>query len=247
LINIKQCFGLVRSSIKVIGNDEKVSIGWCDSGSTDGRFTDGIVGALVSGPRNGVHISSSIRVEGNQIGRQRQVLFEYWSDTLKSDWLLWVDSDICVTVDILQKLWDVANKDTHPVITGVYFVSKELDGSLMVPYPVVFNNVEENPFQVEFIHPLPQNQVIKCDSAGMGLVLMHKSIIEKLKNKYPNESLFAEQVGVGDKFISEDVSFFRKLKKVGIPLHAHTGAIATHVKRFQLNADYYNLYWNSKA
>ena len=45
------------------------------------------------------------------------------------------------------------------------------------------------------------------------------------------------------KFIGEDIVFFRKMKAAGIPLHAHTGALVKHIKRFSLDFDYYALYW----
>ena len=229
----------------MININERVTLGWCDNGLTDGRFTDGLVTILLTGPAQNVSIHSVVRVEGNQIVRQRQTLFDHWSTQLTDEWLLWLDSDINVSVEALKKLWETADKDSCPVLSGTYFVSKDRDGSLMVPFPVLFNDVED--FKVQYVHPLPENQVIKCDAAGMGLVLMHRSIIKKLHKKYPNQSVFAEHEGVEEEFVSEDVAFFRKLKSVGIPLHAHTGAIATHVKRFNLDADYYNLYWNSKA
>jgi hypothetical protein len=229
----------------MIKPNETVLLGWCDNGLTDGRFTDGIVGSILTGPKNGVTIHGAIRVEGNQIGRQRQALFDYWADTIKHDWLLWVDSDVCVTADVLQKLWKVADKNSYPVVSGVYFVAKDLDGSVMIPYPALFNSISDA--EISYVHPLPVDQVIRCDLAGMGLVLMHKSIVPKLREKYPNQSVFAEQEYLGNAYVSEDIAFFRKLIGVGIPLHAHTGAIATHVKRLQMNYDYYSLYWNSKA
>lgn len=229
----------------MITDKQKVVLGWCDNGNTDGKFVEGLASIFTTGKSLGINIDSYIRVEGNQIGRQRQALFDCWANEANHDWLLWLDSDIHVTKETLKKLWDTADKDKRPVVSGTYFISKQLDGSLMVPFPALFNDVSE--FTIEYVHPLPNNEVIKCDSAGMGLVIMHKSIVPKLREKYPNQSLFAEQEGLEDSYVGEDVVFFRKLKKAGIPLHAHTGAIGTHVKRFQLNVDYYNLYWNSKA
>jgi hypothetical protein len=231
----------------MVKSNETVLLGWCDNGTTDGKFTEGLVGVFVSGPSNSINLTSAIRVEGNQIGRQRQVLFDHWADNVKTDWLLWVDSDIKVNVQILKKLWEVADSQERPIVSGTYFVSKETDGSLMIPLPVLFNDVDGDEFKISYCHPLPKDTLLMCDSAGMGLVLMHKSIVSKLREQYPNQSLFAEKEGIGTEYISEDVSFFRKVKKVGIPLYAHTGAIATHIKRFNLDLDYYNLYWNSKA
>jgi hypothetical protein len=34
-----------------------------------------------------------------------------------------------------------------------------------------------------------------------------------------------------------------KMKAAGIPLHAHTGALVKHMKRFSLDYDYYGMYW----
>jgi predicted glycosyltransferase involved in capsule biosynthesis len=226
----------------MISKSDTVAIGWCDNGTTDGKFTEGLMTAIIAGPINGVEIHTSIRVQGNQIGRQRQVLFDHWADKLKTDWLLWVDSDIVLNLESLQKLWKTADKINRPVVSGVYFISKENEGSLMRPFPVLFDDISE--FQVRYIHPLPEDQVIKVDNAGFGFVLMHKSIIPKIREANPGKGLFMETGdGDDDHFIGEDIIFFRRMKKAGIPLHAHTGALVKHIKRFSLDYDYYALYW----
>ncbi len=224
---------------------ETVAIGWCDNGTVDGKFTEGLIETVLTSPLSGMKITSTIRVEGNQIGRQRNVLFNCWEKDVKTDWLLCIDSDIRMTVPILKKLWDAADSKLFPVVSGTYFIAKDLDGSLMVPFPALFVEHSEN--TVAYVHPLPENQVITCDYAGMGLVLLHKSIIPILRDKYPDQHLFAEKYLDNNEFISEDIVFFKNLKSVGIQLVAHTGAIPMHIKRFQLNEDYYKLYWNSKG
>jgi hypothetical protein len=183
-----------------------------------------------------------MRVQGNQIGRQRQVLFDYWADQIKSDWLLWIDSDIVVNMEVVAKLWDVADKINRPVVSGTYFISKENEGTLAKPYPALFYDVDE--FSIQHVHPLPNDEVIKVDSAGFGFVLMHKSVILKMREKFPEQSMFGEIENVGNKYVGEDIVFFRKMKEAGIPLHAHTGALVQHIKRFSLDADYYGLYWS---
>ena len=221
---------------------ETVAIGWCDNGMVDGKFTEGLMSAVITGGANKMPISTSLRVQGNQIGRQRQVLWDYWADHIKTDWLLWVDSDIVLTPDVMKKLWATADKHHRPVVSGVYFISKENEGTLMKPYPVLFNDVSE--YQIQYVHPLPPDEVIQCDSAGFGLVLMHKSIIPVMREKFPNESMFMEtSTGKDEHFVGEDIIFFRKMKAAGIPLHAHTGARVKHMKRFSLDYDYYSMYW----
>lgn len=228
---------------------ETLSIGWCDNGLTDGKFTEGLIYTTILAPTKGMMVNNALRVQGNQIGRQRQHLFDKWADEVKTDWLLWVDSDINLTVDVLKMLWDAADKVTRPVVCGVYFISKENERSVMQPMPAIFveHNNGENEHLMEYVHPLPDNKIIPVDLAGLGLTLMHKSCVPKLREVSPDYSLFAEKEGLGDKFISEDVVFFRNLKKAGIQVHAHTGARVKHMKRFSLDENYYKLYWGMAA
>jgi hypothetical protein len=229
----------------MIGKNDTVALGWCDNGTTDGKFTEGLATAIIAGPSNGMTINTSIRVQGNQIGRQRQALFDHWADKLKTDWLLWVDSDIVLNLEAMKLLWQTADKINRPVVSGVYFISKENEGTLMRPFPVLFDNVSE--YEIKYHHPLPDNKVIKVDCAGFGFVLMHKSIVSKMREANPGKGMFMETGdGIDDHFIGEDIIFFRRMQKAGVPLHAHTGAIVKHMKRFSLDYDYYALYWTNE-
>ena len=223
-------------------NKERLSIGWCDNGMVDGKFAEGIVYTTLLAPSAGVPVVNAVRVQGNQIGRQRQALFDMWYDNIKTEWLLWVDSDIVLDEKILKMLWDVADTHTHPVVCGVYFISKQNESPVMQPMPAVFNDISE--FQIQYLHPLPENQVVEIDNAGLGLCLMHKSVVEKLREMFPNQSVFAEQEGIGEQYVSEDIVFFRKLKLAGVKVHAHTGALVKHMKRFALDVNYYKMWWN---
>jgi GT2 family glycosyltransferase len=229
----------------MIGKTDTVAIGWCDNGTTDGKFTEGLTTALVTGPGHGMPIHTTIRVQGNQIGRQRQALFDHWADKMKTDWLLWVDSDIVLNVDAMKKLWQTADKIAKPVVSGIYFISKENEGTLMRPFPVIFNDISEH--QIQYIHPLPKDEVLQIDNAGFGFVIMHRSIISKLRAAHPGKGMFMETGdGDDDHFVGEDIIFFRRLRAAGIPLYAHTGAIVKHMKRFSLDFDYYAMYWTNE-
>lgn len=221
-----------------------IAIAWCDNGTTDGNFTEGILYTSIEIKKYGLEFNSAMRVQGNQISRQRQVIFDKWADEIKTDWLLWVDSDIYITGDIFKKIWDAADEKNRPVVSGVYFIA---DGGLLSmpkPLPVIYRDVSE--YRLEHVHPMPHDQLIEIDCAGMGFVLMHKSIIPKLRKKYVNKSMFNINDGLSDKFIGEDISFFRKLKSVNIPVYAHTGAIAKHIKRFSLDENYYGFFYDEK-
>jgi len=222
-------------------NKETVSIVWCDNGTTDGKFTEGLVYTLIHAALMGVPISNAVRVQGNQIARQRQAAIEMW-EQVKTDWALWIDSDVVLTKEMLKSLWDAADKSARPIVSGVYFISHNMEGSLMQPMPCAFNETEDE-HKIKYLHPLPKNQIVKIDSVGMGLVLMHKSILKALNDKFSDQFWFGENNERGKKFIGEDISFFRKIKTLGIPVYVHTGVIAKHMKRFAFDEAYYNLYW----
>lgn len=225
---------------------ERVTIGWCDNGLVEGRFMSGIVNTIIDSPNHKINIVNTIRVNGNQIARQRQSLWDYWAEASDSEWLLWVDSDIILTSSILKILWDAADKKDKPIVSGLYFVSNQNEQSLMEPVPAIYMETGD-PFRTKLIHEFPQNELMPVDIAGFGLMLMHRSIIDPVNKAAGELSVFGENQQVKDKFISEDVSFCRNLKKAGIQLYAHTGASVQHMKTFSFDQNYFNVYWTSIA
>lgn len=220
-----------------------ICLAWCDNGTSDGKFTEGLVYTILSSP---IRFTSALRVQGNQIGRQRQSLFDVWLDETDYEWLLWVDSDIHLTPEVLKKLWDAADEHERPVVTGTYFISKENEKSTMMPMPALFDFTDDA-HQLKYLHPLPKEAIVKVDCAGLGLVLMHRNAALKMYAHHAPRKTFFNETGAGDEFMSEDIHFFRALKEAGVPVYAHTGALVKHMKRFALDINYYIMYWNYKA
>ena len=82
--------------------NETLAIGWCDGGQTEGKFTEGLFYTMIKSP---IKIVDGIRVNGNQIARQREALIRNWYKNSETDWLLWLDSDIELTAPVLELLW----------------------------------------------------------------------------------------------------------------------------------------------
>jgi hypothetical protein len=223
-------------------NKGDIIVCWCDNGNTDGKFTEGLVYSILTSE---VPIKSAMRVQGNQIGRQRQNAFDYWYDHTDWPWILWVDSDIVLTNEALSKVWAEADPTTKPVITGTYFVSKENEQSLMTPYPALFSWTEDK-HRIGYVHPLPANALVKVGAAGFGFVVMHRSVAAKMIEVHGRIPFFNE-TGVGEEFTSEDINFFRLMDQAGIPLYAHTGAVVKHMKRFSFDLEFYKLFWNNNG
>lgn len=221
---------------------DTILVCWCDNGMVDGKFAEGLVYTLLTCE---IPIVSAARVQGNQIGRQRQEALELWYDRTDMDWVLWVDSDIHLNNDALNKIWAAADPIDRPVVTGTYFISKENERSMMTPYPVVFNFTDSD-YVVSYVHPLPKDALVKVDAAGFGFVLMHRNAIKKMREVHGNIPYFNE-AGVGEQFVSEDIRFFHLMKDAGVPLYTHTGATVKHMKRFALDVEYYKFFWNNQS
>lgn len=223
---------------------ESIAIAWCDNGMVDGLFTQGICDVML---KSGIKFGTALRSNGNQIARQREVVINYWYDKTDYEWLLWVDSDVVINEAGFLKLWEHKDKDKRPMVTGVYFTSNEPEQPLMDPRPTIFNfaEKEDGTLGVLKIHPLPKNKFIQVGAAGMGYILMHRSVVEKLRTHHGDVALFAEQ-GKGSNFIGEDIYFFALCAKAGIPLWCDTSVTAPHMKRFSYDVHYYDALYGQK-
>ena len=86
--------------------NDKLAIAWCDNGMVDGKFMQGVTDVML---HSGVEVVTTLRSQGNQIARQRDKVINHWYESNKADWILWVDSDVVISVDTFKLLWD--NKD----------------------------------------------------------------------------------------------------------------------------------------
>lgn len=226
-------------------SNNQIMITWCDNGTVDGKFMEGVVYSLLTA---GLPITSAQRVQGNQIGRQRETAFDTWHKKTDFDWILWVDSDIVLTNEALKKVWDSADPINKPVVSGTYYISKQMESSIMQPYAALFTaHDESDKYTMSYIHPLPHDELIKIDYAGFGFLLMHRNAADKIREFHGDKPLFLETDGGGsdgkDRFIGEDIQFFMNMKEAGVPLYGHTGAGVKHMKRFAYDEEFYKLYW----
>ena len=223
---------------------DTVAIAWCDNGMVDGKFMQGVTDVML---HSGANVVTTLRSQGNQIARQRDKVINYWYDNNKSDWLFWVDSDVVVSPDTFNILWDSKDVKERPIVSGVYFTTDQPEEPLMTPLPTLFNFVNtDEAVGVARIHPMPKNQLIQIGAAGMGFVLMHRSVVERIREVIPEAPLFSD-IGHGKNFLGEDIYFFALCDKADIPVWAHTGATAPHMKRFSFDEHYYNAFMGTQA
>ena len=209
----------------------------------DGKFMQGVTDVML---HSGVKVATTLRSQGNQIGRQREKIVRAWYEQNKSDWILWVDSDVVISPETFLKLWDKRDAVEKPILTGVYFTTDTPEESLMVPSPTVFEFVVNgNEVGIKRLHPLPKDKFLQVGAAGMGFVLMHRSVIDRILEVEPNTPIFTE-VGVNKSFMGEDIFFFALCNKAEIPVWCDTSALVPHMKRFSFDVNYYDAFVGDK-
>lgn len=158
---------------------------------------------------------NSIAINRNRLltssGKKKQVFdFDYF---LAVDADVYVDDPVSVVNDLLA--FDV------PICTAVY------------PYRVpgyehmyVAGNFKDNNLLIADFLNDSIDSPISCDFGCLGFALIHKSIFEQLEYPYFHESV----VDYGDcaSIISEDITFFWKLKSIGIKCLVDCSNVLNH-------------------
>ena len=225
--------------------NDKLAIAWCDNGMVDGKFMQGVTDVML---KSGINFTTTLRSQGNQIARQREKIIRYWYENNTSEWLLWVDSDVVISPEKFRLLWDNKDVKERPIVTGVYFTTDTPEEPLMIPMPTIFNFAEaqDGVVGIKRVHPMPENQLIKVEAAGMGFVLMHRDVIDKIIEAVGNEIAIFNEIGTGKSFMGEDIYFFALCDKADIPVWAHTAATVPHMKRFSFDVNYYDAFVGNK-
>lgn len=162
------------------------------------------------------------------------------------DWLMWLDTDMGFEADSVDRLMQVADPETAPIVGGLCFMMREvgvdgIGGMLVQPSPTIFDwydNGEQQGFTVS--KDYPRDQMIPCAATGSAFVLIHKSVFQKIEAEYgPTwySPIFNSSINT---WISEDLSLCTRANALEIPIHVHTGVKTSHLKSLWLDERVYD-------
>ena len=211
-------------------NLDKITFGLVDGGNVSGAFTMGLLEAILD---TEVPFSSALRHRSVFVGKNRRDLLDNWLNNTDTEWLFWVDSDIVLNKNAVEKIWNAADKDLAPVVSGLYFLPFQ-DYENLTIRPCIFN-FSDDPHYCSFIDDFEKDSLIKIEAAGFGCLLMHRSVIQKLIDSVGYVDFFGINAVSHQAKENEDFNFFSYLLKYDIPAYVHTGAIVDHVKPILIN------------
>ena len=82
----------------------------------------------------------------------------------------------------------------------------------------------------------PVNTLLKCGATGGAMLLIHRSVMERVKEAN-GETWFEPIRDPNGKKMGEDISFFVRTQALEIPLYVHTGIRTTHYKHLWLGEE----------
>jgi hypothetical protein len=184
---------------------------------------------IVRGGWMGMRCGTGGIVEG------RNELVRRFLDQGDSPWLWWVDTDMGFQPDTVDQLMEVADPVDRPIVGALCFAYKEvapdgLGGYQCAPRPTIFDWITEGDaqgFKGRTTYPL--NTVVRCAGTGAACVLVHRAVLEKIRDEFGPRWYDRVPDSTGG-LISEDLSFCVRAGAVGVPVHVHTGVRTNHQK-----------------
>ena len=220
----------------------KVSIGSCDSGDVNGGFAFSLIQLTQA---RSSRLGPFVRVKGSGLlSKQRNRLVKQFLET-NSDWLLMIDSDEQLPIAAFDKLIESAHDKERPIIAGLVFASFEIGQAYPKPVPTIFQDAPEGFLP---LNNYDKDSLFEVDAAGTGCLLVHRSVLETMQaSADPHQGkdwCWFWDGPIDGIWIGEDLQFCRRVRSLGFPIYAHTGAILPHSKSYWLDDRQHEI-WNA--
>jgi hypothetical protein len=171
------------------------------------------------------------------ITRSRNLLVKNYLEQTDAPWLLMMDSDERMTLENFDKLVAAADAEKRPVVSALVFAAFFDDEDMLRPIPTIYNEFPDRGLVAFDDYPI--DEIIKVDATGTGCLLIHRSVLLEIQSKTTEnqgkEWAWFMDGPIAGRWFGEDLLFSKRLASLGIPLHAHTGAILAHKKDFWLD------------
>lgn len=221
-------------------NRGRVTIGFLHPGQYAHCFAESLQDLILSdltGPTRTAHEFGKMGKECGSGGivDGRNQLAKVMCDQSSAEWLFMVDSDMGFAADTLERLIAAADPTDRPIVGALCFAHKT-DGKAShfgIRYRAVptLYSWHDDGQRVGFVPMLdyPRGEVVPVAATGGACVLIHRSVLERIRGKYGDVWFDPITHPTGTRF-SEDLSFCVRAAAVDAPMVVHTGIKTTHDK-----------------
>lgn len=145
----------------------------------------------------------------------------------EADYILWLDSDMVFSPDLLEKLID----DDKDMVSGIYFRRTS-------PWtPVIFKDSELKDSRLEWTDYVeyPKETLFKVAGAGFGCVLMKTDILFDMVGRFGD--WFSPLYNSG-----EDLSFCYRARELGYEIWCDSRVKCGHMSHQMITEDFYEAF-----
>lgn len=154
------------------------------------------------------------------------------------DYLLFVDADMGLPQNAIERLLSVAHETERPIVAGLCFAQRvtgwcEADYSTtfdIVPTVQLWNVEDDKPVSFSIVADYPRDSVVQIDSTGGACVLIHRTVLARMRDEFGDHwfTPLANEATGGP--WGEDTSFFLRCRDIGVPVHLDTSVKTSHDK-----------------
>lgn len=189
----------------------------------------------------------NMRTGSGRLVPNRNFATRLFLDKTPHEWMLFVDTDMGWEPDAVHRLLEVADPQKRPVVGGLCFALMEatydgMGGHRFTIVPTMYKLGETSEGAPSFCYygDYEADAVVPVAGTGAAFLLMHRSVLEKLRANVGDHwwDQFYDQAG---DMVGEDIAFCARLNTLGVTPHVHTGVKTTHHKEFWLSEEDYGI------
>lgn len=223
--------------VKQAPADPTVVIAYIHPGETSTYFTKGLLLLCMYHQMPGKPRILNVLDEWSSanVSSSRNSLTTQFLDNTAADWLLWIDADMQFDHNALELLLASADPVERPIVGGLCFGMTQ--GRL---FPTIYQWVRTDDGKVTTyrVGDYPDNTVVQCAATGAAFILIHRRVLEAMREREFNAAFpFFQETELDGQPAGEDLTFCIRAGLLGFPIHVDTGVKIGHHKSIVLDHD----------
>lgn len=212
-----------------------VVVGYVHPDLIHARFATSLFELLVHKGPNSIDAVLS-EESGPLIATARNGIVRRFLDEQRAPWLLMVDTDMVFAADALDRLLNVADQRTAPIV-GALCWSQTAAGDQPTLYELVPH--EDGAAAFARYTTWPEDALMPVGGTGAAFLLIHRYVLEKIERGWAPGRRdviwpWFRESAMGSRAMGEDLTFCLRVKSAGYPIHVDTGVQVGHLKTTML-------------
>lgn len=225
---------------------EKVAVSYPYATEGSMRFHHSLLGVFVRDAATSQRIVKggeliAVSSGANITNARNEAVAAFLALPSQPDWLWFIDTDMVFPTDILDRLVGAADPVERPIVGGLCFSWQQGRFARPTTYTLRTDG------QVGVIWNYPPEQLFEVDATGTGCLLIHRSVLEAVGERYGEPYRWFRETEIADKPIGEDITFCIRARALGFPVFVDSRVKVGHEKTIVVDEDLYRAQQSAKV